>query len=485
MVNPQRADSVDTLQGDWAPAGSRVIELVLHTSGQRTHELALKLALEHVKPDRAHVIRHPSPWGPMAGPWGPIRRIDHRCSHVVSVAANCLIMEDLRPFLDANELPLVDCCGRDQFRGRATCGVQIMRTDMVRALDAVPKPLDELSYVLDPQDYLLREVADLGQLEFEQVRKTFRILSNYFQHPSDVFTTCALWGLRARAESGNNQVEIATSQWADDIGFGVARRALDQVADAVPSNACPTQVHHYLRRLPHLASTEVHNLGSAADRGRAVGVDDIERAMAADPVTLGRPARTGKVFGLGLSRTGTHSLTRALHVLGFDTVHYPLDEATLDTLVRGDACFPHLEHYDGITDITVAPYYEELDQAWPGSKFVLTVREEESWLHSCRNHWARFSRCSEANEEITTSLRIHQFLRAAVYASHDFDESRFRRVYRHHTEKVTSYFRGRDNDFLVLDIAAGEGYERLAPFLGVPVPDQPFPHRSKKGKYLY
>lgn len=189
------------------------------------------------------------------------------------------------------------------------------------------------------------------------------------------------------------------------------------------------------------------------------------------------------MFGIGLSRTGTHSLTQALHVLGFDTVHYPTDRATLETLIRGDARFPLLEHYDGITDITVAPYYEDLDQAWPGSKFVLTVRDEESWLRSCRDHWARYpSSWFDEDEKPTDAMQVHWFLRAAVYASYEFDAGRFRHTYRRHLEQVTSYFKGRDDDLLVLDVAAGDGYEQLAPFLGVPVPAQPFPHRGKKGE---
>ena len=35
-----------------------------------------------------------------------------------------------------------------------------------------------------------------------------------------------------------------------------------------------------------------------------------------------------------------------------------------------------------ITDITVAPYYAQLDQLHPGSKFILTTREKNAWLAS-------------------------------------------------------------------------------------------------------
>jgi hypothetical protein len=203
----------------------------------------------------------------------------------------------------------------------------------------------------------------------------------------------------------------------------------------------------------------------------------VEKAVAADPATLGVPSRELKVFGVGLSRTGTRSLTTALRVLGFDTAHYPVDQATLDTLARGDARFPLLDSRDGITDITVAPYYDDLDRAFPESRFVLTVRDEESWLRSCRFHWARpVAGKGGEGEHARVYQEIQRFLRAAVYASYEFEEDRFRRVYRRHVERVTDYFAGRDDDLLVLDIVAGQGYEQLAPFLGVPVPGQPFPH---------
>ena len=49
-----------------------------------------------------------------------------------------------------------------------------------------------------------------------------------------------------------------------------------------------------------------------------------------------------------------------------------------------------------------------------------------------------------------------------------------------HHQRVADYFEGRQ-DLLVLRIAAGDGWERLCPFLGEPVPDEPFPHRHRSG----
>ncbi|MEV5880817.1 sulfotransferase family protein [Streptomyces sp. NPDC052101] len=188
----------------------------------------------------------------------------------------------------------------------------------------------------------------------------------------------------------------------------------------------------------------------------------------------GRP----KVFGLGLSRTGTLSLTAALRTLGFDIAHYPADQGTYHALLKGTARFPLLAERDGITDITVVPYYEELDLAWPGAKFILTVREEADWLRSCERHWQRPIETKADQGEVY--LDLQRFLRAAVYGCHAFQPQRFARVYRRHIEQVKRYFAGREGDLLVLDICGGQGYELLARFLGVPVPDEPFPELNRR-----
>ena len=41
-----------------------------------------------------------------------------------------------------------------------------------------------------------------------------------------------------------------------------------------------------------------------------------------------------------------------------------------------------------------------------------------------------------------------------------------------------AYFRNRPADLLVINIAEGEGFEKLAPFLSRPIPAEPFPHKG-------
>jgi hypothetical protein len=458
-----------------APKDGRRIELVFRTVGERTSDLALELALKHVRPHRAYVLRDIKPFALAVR---KMLSLPHDCSHVVHMDADCLILEDMRPFLDRNDRPYVDCYVRDRFRGRIHCGVHITSMEVVRKMAEIPPPEDDLAFVLRPESRL-RNLA-LAQLGMEKQLKSFHILHDHFQRYADIFCKYALRELRSRDEHHKKRLENAMKKWIPGPDTDVARYAVQHAMRVVPLDAKPKMVDAYIRNLPYTAEQEIQKLGLA--QTGALTMEEVMAAVNADPTNLGPQKNKPKVFGLGLSRTGTRSLSAGLHVLGFDTVHYPTDKATLDTFVRGDARFPQLDDYDGLTDITVAPYFEDLDRLYPGSKFVLTVREEAGWLKSCKNHWTGRSAFDpgDGSEEHRTHMEIRRFLRAAVYASYDFEPERFVRAYRRHVENVRRYFADRPNDLLELDITKGEGYEKLAPFLGVPVPTAPFPHKGKK-----
>ena len=182
---------------------------------------------------------------------------------------------------------------------------------------------------------------------------------------------------------------------------------------------------------------------------------------------------TGKVFGLGLSKTGTSSLAEALNCLGIKSIHYPHDERTRQQLWAGDYRLDVLQEYRGITDITVAPYFAQLDRAWPDSKFILTVRDKDSWLRSAELHWRLMTEGWDTKPEFR---RFTEFICAAVYGSVAFSRERFSYASDTHVRNVIHYFRDRPEDLLILNICSGEGWDKLCSFLGVAVPNEPFPH---------
>ncbi len=179
-----------------------------------------------------------------------------------------------------------------------------------------------------------------------------------------------------------------------------------------------------------------------------------------------------KIFGIGLSRTGTKGLSVALTNLGIKTIHYPEAQDTLKLLSNGMFRLPVLEDYEAMTDVQSVPFFPQLDEEYPNSKFILTVRDIDSWLESTKRHF----RGVEREDRVAVSIRYSEahWMRSAVYGTLKWDRSVFRQRYYTHHAAVMDYFKGRD-DLLVMDICAGDGWEKLCPFLGVPNPKHRFP----------
>lgn len=186
--------------------------------------------------------------------------------------------------------------------------------------------------------------------------------------------------------------------------------------------------------------------------------------------------RNQKIFGVGLSKTGTTSLGHALELLGIETVHYPYDERTYEELTHSKYKLSILNTCQAIVDITVAPYYEQLDRAHPKSKFILTIRDKDAWLNSVEKHWERIQSCLERDHKFS---RFTRFITASTYGTWTFEPGRFSYVYDVHTKNVKDYFEGRCEDLLIMDICGGQGWNLLCPFLGIPVPPNLFPHFNR------
>lgn len=167
-----------------------------------------------------------------------------------------------------------------------------------------------------------------------------------------------------------------------------------------------------------------------------------------------------KIFGIGLSRTGTTSLTSALQQVGINLIHYPHSKQQL------------YQSRDGACDIPVIPFYKDLDKTFPGSKFIYTIRDKESWLKSCERHVTR----KTAGKNFPEWQRN---IRLAVYGCIDWDEEKYSQTYDKHDQDVKQYFKDRPHDLLTIDIVGGESPETLKQFLNI-TKDFTFPHMNKR-----
>lgn len=195
-----------------------------------------------------------------------------------------------------------------------------------------------------------------------------------------------------------------------------------------------------------------------------------------DGETISLDPMPTRIFGIGMQRTGTTSLHEAFKMLGFDSGHWKSGEWAraiwweMNKWGRSKT----LEQDYALTDNPIPILYEKLDKAYPGSKFILTVRDEDAWIRSIETFWTY-----EGNRHRWTwdidgfSHKMH----AIIYGVTEFDEQIFRERYRRHNAEVIRYFNGR-SDFMVLDINERAHMSTLCRFLNVPVINKAFPHRN-------
>ena len=170
-----------------------------------------------------------------------------------------------------------------------------------------------------------------------------------------------------------------------------------------------------------------------------------------------------KIFNIGLPKSGTTSLNEALRLLGYRSRHNPLDFRAL-TYNHGIYKYPR-DDWDALTNFG-EHFYPQLDVNYPGSKFILTVREKQHWLRSAEK-W--FSVPNE-NPPIDDKCILETF------GCTTFQFDRFAYVYEVHRRNVMEYFRQRSDDLLILDCSMPDAWRRLSEFLDRPIPNRPFPH---------
>ena len=195
------------------------------------------------------------------------------------------------------------------------------------------------------------------------------------------------------------------------------------------------------------------------------------------------------VIGAGLGRTGTMSMKFALQQLGFDPCHHMMDlfksehaEALKAKWMRvvfdsgapdWDAVF---DGYRATVDWPSCAYYRELADHYPDAKVILTVRDADRWYESTQ---ATIFTGRQADTELAERTddwgrMVFKLINQDTFGGNTRDRDHCIAVYRAHNEAVKRTIP--PERLLVYEV--GEGWEPLAAFLGVPVPDAPFPQAN-------
>jgi len=197
-----------------------------------------------------------------------------------------------------------------------------------------------------------------------------------------------------------------------------------------------------------------------------------------------------QVIGVGMHRTVSKSVKVALERLGFVPCYHGMEAlrrcrdgahrlaAYEGAEVDWSVIF---EGYRATLDWPTLHFWEQLATAYPDAKILLTDRDPERWWDS---HVEMFQRGAEFGRELTDEqrqwaeesgfARMQTALATIVPATFDgrvFDKAHCLRVFEQHYGRVRRTVPAER----LLVYRVQEGWEPLCRFLGVDVPDEPFP----------
>jgi|GEM_PF-1757120 len=190
-----------------------------------------------------------------------------------------------------------------------------------------------------------------------------------------------------------------------------------------------------------------------------------------NPIEL-KPLPT-RIFGIGLHKTATTSLHKALRILGYESAHWKSAHwaKRIWREMNNEGRSATVEQSYALSDLPIPMLYQALDKAYPGSKFILTMRSEESWLKSVRNHFSERNPFRAQWDEDPFTHRVHRM----IYGRKDFDAEVFLERFQRHNLEVREYFKDRPGDLLVMNMETVSGWTELCGFFGHSIPSVPYP----------
>jgi hypothetical protein len=193
-----------------------------------------------------------------------------------------------------------------------------------------------------------------------------------------------------------------------------------------------------------------------------------------------------KVIGLGVGRTGTYSLKKALERLGYGPCHHmeevlqhkteqvPLWAEAADGRPDWDAIY---SGYESAVDWPTAGFARELAAAYPAAKFIVTVRSPESWAES---YSATIGKVILMRTQLPPEMLDWLSMGDRVITRTGFPDGlsmpELAEAFKAHTEAVKASVPA--DQLLVYEVK--DGWEPLCEFLGQPVPGDPFPRTNSR-----
>ena len=192
-----------------------------------------------------------------------------------------------------------------------------------------------------------------------------------------------------------------------------------------------------------------------------------------------------KIVGSGLGRTGTKSMQTALNMLGFGPCHHMVEvfahPESVPLWIEAGAGRPDWDKifagYNSMVDYPGAFYWRQLAAHYPDAKVLHTVRDPDKWFASTQ------ATIFEPGSLVT----LKDGPMAAFFGSflHDI------RDHLHDRAFMTAHFRRHSEEVKrsipperLLIYELGQGWAPLCKFLGVPVPDAPYPSENTTAEFV-
>lgn len=202
-----------------------------------------------------------------------------------------------------------------------------------------------------------------------------------------------------------------------------------------------------------------------------------------------------KLIGVGFGRSGTMSLKGAIEQLGANPCFHMIDLIMGESKERDLAYWERIaagedvdwhEVFDGwqaTVDWPACRYWRELAEAFPDAPILLNHRDFDGFYKSCENTILAVKKAAQAGELTPDSNReppspklfgiIEQLIWQGDFQGRFEDREWVRQMYH---DRIETIKREIPSDRLIVWELGKDGWGPIADTLGVPAPDEPFPH---------
>gem|GEM_PF-5565419 len=147
--------------------------------------------------------------------------------------------------------------------------------------------------------------------------------------------------------------------------------------------------------------------------------------------------------------------------MGYDSHHFVPD-------LFGQPNWGFLEACDAVMDSPIPLIYREIDEKFPNAKYILTTREEDSWLTSMK--WM----LTHGKVIWNYSVELQKY-HEELYHCFSYKEEILRKRWREYHAEIEEFFKDRPDDIHTINISEGFDTKALCDWLGKEHIDAPEP----------